>query len=423
MPERKQVLPIKSERLDSIDALRGIAALMVAGYHIWGHYGVYPWPSLGVVPTTPDCGIFSYLVSPFRWGYLGVSLFLVLSGFCIHLPFARKKQREGGYQFSARTFFLRRMWRLYPAYAVSVIATFILLAIVYPGNNPVAPSHNLGDLISHLTLTHGFFDNYFYSIVHVYWSLALEFQLYLLYPLFLYSFYKLGITRGTLLLTIVAIVWRFVSQDVFGYQLISIAWGGPYWMMGFVLARMPEWLFGAWLAEWFASGAHQHTRRISLAALSTLVLFAAILTTFDVRLWALTDIVFGLGFALVIAAAIVPRRSSATERVSVARPFSTRSYKRLVWIGTISYSLYLFHEQLSWISKPWIALIPGSGGPFLVRAVILIFSIPIIALIYRFVEAPFLRPPKVGQKLYALYTKLESLLGIKRDAVLVPTTE
>ena len=107
MPESLPIQPVQAERLDSIDALRGIAALLVAGYHIWGHYGIYPWPSLGVVPTTPDCGIFSYLVSPFRWGYLGVSLFLVLSGFCIHLPLARKKQREGGYQFNARSFYLR----------------------------------------------------------------------------------------------------------------------------------------------------------------------------------------------------------------------------------------------------------------------------------------------------------------------------
>src|SRR5580692_4835109 len=100
---------------------------MVAGYHIWGHYGVYPFPSIGVVPWTHSAGIFSYLVWRLRWGKKSVGLFLVLSGFSIHLSYARKRNEFGNYKFEWRKFYFRRLWRLYPAYAVSVVGTFFLL--------------------------------------------------------------------------------------------------------------------------------------------------------------------------------------------------------------------------------------------------------------------------------------------------------
>src|SRR4051812_41538605 len=145
-------------RLDSIDALRGIAALMVVLYHVWGHYGIYPFPSIGVVPQAAHPDLFSYIVSPMRWGYLGVSLFLVLSGFCIHLPFARKKEQKGSYFFESKEFYFRRLWRLYPAYFVSVVGAFILLLVLAPYSSEAGHgTPSIGDLLTHLTLTHGYF--------------------------------------------------------------------------------------------------------------------------------------------------------------------------------------------------------------------------------------------------------------------------
>ncbi len=396
--------PTSSNRLDSIDALRGIAALMVAGYHVWGHYGVYPFPSIGVVPQTPNASLFAYLVSPLRWGYLGVSLFLVLSGFCIHLPFARKKKASGDHQFNARQFYLRRMWRLYPAYAFSVIASFILLDVTAHRTSLVA-APSLWDLAAHLTLIHTYFDRYFYGIVTVYWSLALEFQLYLAYPIFLYLFRKLGLTRSVALLTVFSIGWRFVSMNVFHHNLISVATAGPYSLMGFLFARMPEWLFGVWLAEWFVSEKKRNVGRSALSVAASLILFASILSTLFEPLWSLTDILFGIGFALVIAAAITPRKSTAPSSILSLLP-SSPLYRFLVWTGSVSYSLYLFHLQLSWFGNAWIQNLPGEVLPFVLRMIVLALSIPIIAVIFRFVENPFLRAPRKGERFYSLYSWL-----------------
>ena len=410
-----------SARLGSINALRGIAALMVAGYHIWGHYGVYPFPSIGVVPQAINPSIFSYLVSPLRWGYLGVSLFLVLSGFCIHLPFARKRKEKGNYGFAARPFYLRRLWRLYPAYAVSVIGTYLLLWVASRTTHLVDFMPTFGDLTAHLTFTHGYFDKYFYGIVHVYWSLALEFQLYLAYPLFLYVFKKIGLTKSIVGLTAFSIVWRWASLDIFHYNLISISTTGPYTMMGFLFARMPEWLFGVWVAEWFASGKSFAvnfslfgSRRLPLVAVSVMVLFSAIFSSLSELLWPLTDILFGLGFAFAVGASVIP----AIEGVSAARFYRFSPYHSLVWVGTISYSIYLFHMQLSWFANPWIHGFHGGAVPFFLRIIVLACSIPIIAVIYRLVEAPFLKLPKPGDRYFTLYTRIRKFIGIKTDTSL-----
>ncbi len=407
--------PAARIRLDSIDALRGTAALMVAGYHIWGHYGVYPFPSLGVVPWAHSAGLLAYITSPLRWGYLGVGLFLVLSGFCIHLPFARKRQEVGGYAFDWRKFYLRRLWRLYPAYAASVVGTYLLLLLTAHGTDFVGAAPSIGDLLAHLTLTHGYFDRYFYGIVNVYWSLALEFELYLAYPIFLYLFRRAGLGKAIFYLTVFSLAWRYASLNFFGSQLISVAWTGPYAMMGFVFARMPEWLFGAWLAEWFVTGANKNWKRFPLAMGAAITLFAAILSTLVQPLWVLTDPLFGLGFAFMIAAAIVPKPA----RVVNSKSSYSKFYRWLVWMGTISYSVYLFHMQFSWFANPWIREVQSPVLQFALRTVVLAISIPIIAFIFRLVEAPFLSAPQAGTKLFMLYQRLGRLLGIKSDSPLV----
>lgn len=396
----------KRLRLDTIDVLRGIAAFSVALYHIWGHDGGYAFASIGVVPQTLNPTFFDYIISPFRWGYLGVSLFLVLSGFCIHLPYARKKQEKGDYSFRARQFFARRIWRLYPAYIVAVIGTAIVLWIAEGipslkiGDRMAIPT--FADVIGHLTMAHGFIEDQFYSIVSVFWSLSLEFQLYLLYPLFLFLFRKMGTLRAVVLLTFISIVWRYCAITYFDNGLISIASHGPYTLMGNVLARMPEWLFGALVAELLLTKKNMMGSLTSML-LIVLVIAAAILTTLHQELWVATDILFGLGFALLVFFIAFKEYSLAKE---VSRSFLFRWF---VKIGVISYSLYLFHLQLSWVLETQLAIEPGNVSYMLIRFGWLLLSLLPIIFLYRFIEKPFLKPPKPESKLYALYIKLSGV--------------
>lgn len=403
-----------TNRLDSIDALRGIAALMVALYHIWGKDGTYPFPSIGVVPQTFDAPFYSYLISPARWGYLGVSLFLVLSGFCIHLAYAKRNAETGSYAFAPREFFLRRIWRLYPAYIIAILGTALLLnlAVLLPSINVAAALEipTLRDVFMHLFMLHGFEEQTFYSIASVFWSLALEFQLYLAYPLFLILFRKMGIGRAITLLVAISIVWRAVSIHVFGYGLISIASTGPYVAMGTLIARMPEWLIGAWIAELYVSGALSRISKRVVGFASAITLAIAVSTTLIVEAWSLTDPLFGLAFGMLVVVGIqMSEQKQATPQGVV--------YRRLVWIGTISYSLYLFHLQFFWLIAPFIDKLPSPEIKFLLRVMWLGLTIGVIAILFRYFERPFLRLAKPGERYYSVLRMLRKSLGIKSDSL------
>ena len=96
-------------RFDRVDQLRGIAALAVVICH----------SSVSAYKTAPnlDGGPWPWLALTLGFGYLGVPLFFVISGFCIHLPYARAlASGEPAPTPAWRRFFARRFWRLYPPY-------------------------------------------------------------------------------------------------------------------------------------------------------------------------------------------------------------------------------------------------------------------------------------------------------------------
>src|SRR4051812_7699293 len=99
-------------RLAFIDGLRGVAMLSVLLYHCWVHTIRAPI-LLALGRHHLD------LTAPLHLGYLGVNLFLVLSGFCLTYPLARIGVAE--MNLDLRRFFRRRAWRILPPYYVALI--------------------------------------------------------------------------------------------------------------------------------------------------------------------------------------------------------------------------------------------------------------------------------------------------------------
>ena len=165
-------------RVDTCDGVRALAIMIVVWYHIWQQSWLYP-----------EMRIFGKSISfdPLvRSGYIWVDIMILISGFCLYLPWARLAQGEKGQ--SPLAFYRRRLIRIHPSYLLTLAIMFgVALATEAYGNNRAFMA---ADLATHLTYTQMFTYNTYYAtkLGGALWTLALEMQLYALFPLFARAF-------------------------------------------------------------------------------------------------------------------------------------------------------------------------------------------------------------------------------------------
>lgn len=221
---------MNQERLAAVDALRGLAILMVVGSHL-GHGGV---------------GASSW----WNWGGYGVTLFLVLSGFCIHQRWAR----QGGPSPALGTFWKKRFFRLYPAYAVAVLGTLALCA----GSGRLSTTWVM-DLVVLALMLQNFCDVPDRWGNGPLWSLALEEQLYWLYFPLLKMRQRLGWRATLVVVMMVQLGWRLLwwLQPQAASPRYTVGWPalGPSrwlaWVLGAVAVE--AWLGRVTLPAWARS--------------------------------------------------------------------------------------------------------------------------------------------------------------------------
>ena len=163
MSERRQRIP-------ELDGLRVLMIFIVSWFHIWQQ----SWLS-------PALGSWSldYLV---RSGYIWVDGTVLLSSFLLFLPYA-KAMREKGPAPDTREFYYRRVRRILPGYYFIILA--VLFGIAIPWKLYSSPQFLVKDVATHLTFTFTFFwDTYIATpLGAASWTLAIETQAYLLFPL------------------------------------------------------------------------------------------------------------------------------------------------------------------------------------------------------------------------------------------------
>ena len=158
------------KRSISIDFLRGIAILLVIGRHI------------EVVPENLNSVLRAPIIFLIRYGWMGVDLFFVLSGFLV--SGLLYKEIKNYNTLSYRNFFLRRGLKIYPAFYFLIAITLFLYNF----------DITTGALISELL----FVQNYFSSLWAHTWSLAVEEHFYLTLPLIvIYTLVKSGVNLQT----------------------------------------------------------------------------------------------------------------------------------------------------------------------------------------------------------------------------------
>jgi len=318
-------------RLSSVDALRGAAALGVVLYHAVGpnaQFGprVLRWLAVPILPAI-------------RFGYVGVFLFFVISGFCIHLSRA-KAQAENNPPVSFTSFWKRRFRRLYPPYLIALV---LYLGIAgFTTKFELTPFY-IWDVISHVFMIHNLDSRTVYSINGVFWTLAIEEQLYLAYFLLLFLRKRWGWQRTLAVCLLVRVFW-FVAGSVIRarYQIdipISESAASHWftWALGalsvealFGLTKLPSWLYRGRLALTL------------LAASVGLTYLLPVVERFNILLhnilWQFLHPLWGLGFFILLNRFVLAERRWREFRVTPAL------IKLLAAIGLFSYSLYLTHE-------------------------------------------------------------------------------
>lgn len=330
-----------------LDGLRGIAILAVVGFHAFPDY--------------------------VRGGFVGVDVFFVLSGFLISTIIIKQLCRS---TFTLGDFYVRRARRLFPALAL-VLAACLLL-----GWFTLLPEEfkNLG---KHIGAASAFILNFSVwreggyfdpsgarnPMLHL-WSLGIEEQFYLVWPLVLLLLwrYKRSLTTMVGLLVVASfaanIVWAHTDPRGDFYLPVT-----RFWELG----------LGCLVAVLQRSSAQtilpaQRMVADALAALGVvLILVAVFLFNSHVSFPSWAALVPAMGSLCLICAG---SQNWLGKHVLTARP--------LVFVGIISYPLYLWHWPL--LS---FATILGSGTvPLEVRAGIVLLSFVLAYLVFRFVELP-----------------------------------
>jgi len=368
--------PTGNTRLRSIDALRGIAALGVVLYHAieqgdkWLPQNLFAYPVRAL-----------QFISSF--GYIGVFLFFVISGFCIHLQWA--KARAAGVEPDIRfgPFWKRRLRRLYPPYLIA-LALFLIVAVSH--GEVKFTSFFFYDLGMHLLMLHNLDPHTCYTINGVFWTLAIEEQLYLAY--FLLLFLRMRWGWGV---TIAVCLGARVGWMVFGHIVyLKTGIGLPIpeaamshwftWALGaigvelmFGLIRAPRWTRDLRLGVLLIVGATLLSYYLPAISKDTLL---KNFTWFSIHpLW-------GLGFFILVNRLVLAEQSRIRQ---VKLPSLVSMFAA---VGVFSYSLYLTHELVVIESWRW-------ANPAWLQSVnVLLLTVPLTILFawvfFRFCERPFM---------------------------------
>jgi peptidoglycan/LPS O-acetylase OafA/YrhL len=330
-PPAVHAAPARPKRLRSLDALRGFASLAVVAYHAI-NYGADSRMS-GNMPL--DSALFRAIYRVLDLGYLGVPLFFVLSGFCIHFRYAAAHAKHGEFDVPVGDFFKRRFSRLYPAYFVALCGTMLLLLAAYVTGKGAYTLSTYGehplramaiDFGMHASLLHGLHPSFWKSGGNaVYWTLALECFFYLLYiPLIAFR------RRTGAFTTLFAVCAMGLIVGTTAELLIPRNNPWNEWFRGSVMTLWCQWVMGVVIAEAYFG-------IIKLPKWTTSILVSA--AVFAVGLYCefnlpvLSPLAWGVSFAVLLNWCL---------KVDVAGKWPTdRVMNWLVGTGVFSYSLYL----------------------------------------------------------------------------------
>ena len=376
----------KRRYITGLDGIRAIAVIMVLAYHL--------------------------KLALFKSGFLGVTVFFVLSGYLITGILISEVEEEG--TIDLKNFWLRRIRRLVPAVMSMAVVIIFVSAVV----NRIIFTKGCKDFLASVLGFNNWWQifnkvSYFEAagvpspFTHC-WSLAIETQFYLIYPLILLGIYKLVKSRGegrakrgllfagvTLLLALISVILMIVLFDP--QQDASRVYYGTD-------TRAFSLLFGALLAILWEY--RMVPRRLSasvnmvLGSVSFAVLIVmTIAINGSSNFWYRGGQFVGTILTVLMVYAVSGRKTWLSRFLS--NPV-------LKWIGDRSYSIYLWHY-------PIILLISkGIKASWWITLIEIVLSVVLAELSYRFIETP-IRHGIIGEYLNILRSRPKSRQEKKRQ--------
>jgi peptidoglycan/LPS O-acetylase OafA/YrhL len=368
-PEPQSSLNQSHSYRPDVDGLRAIAIISVVAFHT--------------------------RLALFRGGYIGVDVFLVISGYLIG-SLVYRDIRE--HKFTLVRFYERRAKRILPALlTMLVVCDLIAFALLSPLELRDYCAQAVAAVASSSNIYYWLRSNYFNPVTAfkpllMTWSLGIEEQFYLLFPLALFLLHKFAkrrfftvISVACLLSFVVCAATVYTYPSAAFYLLPTRAWelglgvliaivevdrGGPL-KLGRARANVLGWL--------------------GLA----LILLPAVLYAESTRFPGVTALIPTVGTGCVI---IAPK-GFVNDRLLASRP--------MVFIGLISYSWYLWH----WPLMSFARIVSGGLLSVPRAALIALFSLGLAVLWHRFIEQPFRRSHTPATHLFPRYAALMLILG------------
>ena len=313
------------DRVPALTGVRALAAILVLTTHAAYTTGKYTHGYLGVVYSRME---------------IGVPIFFVLSGFLLFGPWVRAAA-AGTAAPSLSRYARHRVRRIMPAYAVTVLAAYLIYHFRDAGPNP---GHSFNGLLRNLTLTQIYTDSYLYSHLHQgltqMWSLAVEVAFYLVLPGLAYLLLVMLCRRR----------WRpgLLLVGLAGLALISPAWmvvvhetdvlpdGAPLWLPGYL-----AWFIGGMMLTVLAAmGVRSYWFiAVPLATVCYFIAATPIAGEPTTSPTGLAQAVVKIAFYAVIATLVVAPLALG-DRGCYTRLLASRP---MVWLGEISYEIFLVH--------------------------------------------------------------------------------
>jgi peptidoglycan/LPS O-acetylase OafA/YrhL len=350
-------------KLPAINVLRGVAALGVA----WFHSRVDLWVGFKAIHANPAAysrldWLFSFLSLPASQLGGMVMLFFVLSGFCIHLPVASKNLSPNWSAYA-----VRRILRIYPAYFVALALCFIGTLIFLKGFNSAS-----GEVTMYAS-TAAMLQNWMYGGNQIglnpsLWSIPIEIEFYLVYPLLLLLWRRQGFNSALL------------------FTLLRTLIGGAMFYLGYGLSMVTFfkyaliWNSGAWLAEAYAKG-----KLPTWTYWHYIVMVATVVVTMLAGLAGVNHFYLHYGWALFSFLLLLWVLGAGSDFFVESRWWMPP----LVFAGTVSYSLYLLHFPLFKLAgSAWFQIYGSKPESFLLPTLATVLVLPFAWVFYLLIELP-----------------------------------